>query len=79
MNEAMQRRKDLTITIPGNDNLAVEAHIRNFLNSVLGTEKPIAPPQAGYEAAIPGFLSVMSYKQKKVALWDNKTDSYKMS
>jgi predicted dehydrogenase len=79
MNEAMQRRKDLTITIPGNDNLAVEAHIRNFLNSVLGTEKPIAPPQAGYDAAIPGFLSVMSYKQKRVALWDAKTDSYKMS
>ena len=42
----MKARKELTVTIPGNDNLAVEAHIRNFLNSCRGTEKPIAPPQA---------------------------------
>lgn len=79
MDEGVKRRKELTLTIPGNDNLAVEAHIRNFLNSVQGTEKPVAPPQAGYEAAIPGFLSVMSYKQNKKFLWDAKKDSYSAS
>jgi len=50
--------------------------LRNFFNSVRGTEKPIAPPQAGYEAAIPGFLSVMSYRQGKKVLWDAKADKY---
>ena len=79
MSESVQKRKELTVTIPGNDNLAVEAHIRNFLNAVQGTEKAIAPPQAGYEAAIPGFLSVMSYRQNKKFLWDAKKDSYTAS
>jgi len=46
----------MTISLPGNDNLAVEAHIRNFLNAIRGLEKPIAPPQAGYEAAVPGSV-----------------------
>ena len=79
MPEVVKNRKETTITIPGNDNLAVEAHIRNFLNAIRGVEKVIAPPQAGYEAAVPGFLSVMSYKQKKVVLWDAKADNYRIS
>jgi predicted dehydrogenase len=76
VSEAVKARKELTLTIPGNDNLAVEAHVRNFFNSIRGTEKPIAPPQAGYEAAIPGFLSVMSYRQGKKVLWDAAADKY---
>jgi predicted dehydrogenase len=76
VSEAVKARKELSITIPNNDNLAVEAHIRNFLNSVLGIEKPIAPPSAGYEAAVPGFMSVLSYKQGKKVLWDHKGDKY---
>jgi predicted dehydrogenase len=79
VSDAVKARKELTVTIPGNDNLAVEAHIRNFLNSCRGTEKPIAPPQAGYEAAIPGFLSVMSYRQGKKMLWDAKADKYSIA
>ena len=79
MPEVVKNRKETTISLPGNDNLAVEAHIRNFLNAIRGLEKPIAPPQAGYEAAVPGFLSVMSYKQKKVVLWDAKADTYRLS
>ncbi|HEY3443230.1 MAG TPA: Gfo/Idh/MocA family oxidoreductase [Paludibaculum sp.] len=76
VNDTIKARKELSITIPNNDNLAVEAHIRNFLNSIMGIEKPIAPPSAGYEAAIPGFLSVMSYRTGKKMLWDHKADKY---
>jgi predicted dehydrogenase len=76
VSDVVKARKELTVTIPGNDNLAVEAHLRNFFNAIRGTEKVIAPPQAGYEAAIPGFLSVMSYRTGKKMLWDAKTDKY---
>ena len=76
VNDTIKARKELSITIPNNDNLAVEAHIRNFLNSIMGIEKPIAPPSAGYEAAIPGFLSVMSYRTGKKMMWDHKADKY---
>ena len=79
MAEIVKNRKEMTISLPGNDNLAVEAHIRNFLNAIRGLEKPIAPPQAGYEAAVPGFLSVLSYKQNKKVLWDAKADTYRLS
>jgi hypothetical protein len=76
VSDTIKARKELSITIPNNDHLAVEAHIRNFLNSIIGVEKPIAPPSAGYEAAIPGFMSVLSYKQGKKVLWDHKGDKY---
>jgi predicted dehydrogenase len=72
----VKARKELSVTIPNNDNLAVEAHLRNFFNAILGVEKVVAPPAAGYEAAIPGFLSVMSYRTGKKMLWDHKNDKY---
>ncbi len=75
--DKVKARKELSITIPNNDHLAVEAHIRNWFNSIRGTEKPVAPPQAGYEAAIPGFMSVLSYREGKKVLWDHKADRYR--
>jgi predicted dehydrogenase len=77
--EHVKARKEMSVTIPNNDHLAVEAHIRNFLNSILGVERPIAPIQAGYEAALAGFLSVVSYRQNKKVLYDAKTDKYSLS
>jgi len=79
VSDTIKARKELTITIPNNDHLAVEAHLRNFFNAINGIEKPIAPPSAGYEAAIPGFLSVMSYKTGKKYLWDAKNDKYSVA
>ncbi len=76
VSDKVAARKELSITIPNNDHLAVEAHLRNFFNSILGVEKVIAPPSAGYEAAIPGFMSVLSYKNGKKVLWDHKADKY---
>jgi predicted dehydrogenase len=75
--DKVKARKELSITIPNNDHLAVEAHIRNWFNSIRGIEKPVAPPQAGYEAAIPGFMSVLSYREGKKVLWDHKADRYR--
>lgn len=75
--DKVKARKELSITIPNNDHLAVEAHLRNWFNSIRGTEKPVAPPQAGYEAAIPGFMSVLSYREGKKVLWDHKADRYR--
>jgi predicted dehydrogenase len=72
----VKARKELSVTIPGCDHLAVEAHIRNWLNSILGVERPIAPVQAGYEAVVLGLLSVVSYRQGKKVLYDTKTDKY---
>ena len=66
----------MSVTIPFCDNMAVEAHIRNWLNSIAGKEKPIAPVQAGYEAVVLGLLSVVSYRQGKKVLYDTKTDKY---
>lgn len=77
VSDKVKARKELSITIPNNDHLAVEAHIRNWLNSIRGIEKPVAPPQAGYEAAIPGFMSVLSYREGKKILWDHKADRYR--
>lgn len=75
----VKARKELTVTIPNNDHFAVEAHIRNWLNAIEGKEKLLAPVQAGYEAAIPGFLSVMSYRQGKKFLWDAAKDKYSIA
>jgi predicted dehydrogenase len=77
--DKVKARKELSITIPNNDHLAVEAHIRNWFNSIRGIEKPVAPPQAGYEAAIPGFMSVLSYREGKKVLWDHKADKYRFA
>lgn len=77
MSENVKERKELSITIPRNDNLAVEAHIRNFLNAIKGKEQAIAPVRAGFDAVVAGLLSVVSYREGKKILWDSKTDTYR--
>jgi predicted dehydrogenase len=73
------RRKEMTLTIPFNDDLAVEAHLRNLIHSIQGTEKLIAPVQAGYEAAITGLLSTVSVKSGRKVKWDNAADKYTLA
>jgi hypothetical protein len=79
MKEEVKERKELTITIPRNDNLAVEAHLRNWIRSIHGLEKPVAPLQAGFEAAVIGLLSVVAYKQGRKVLWDAKNNKYSLA
>jgi predicted dehydrogenase len=46
-------------------------HFRNFIQSVLGKEQPIAPPPVGQQAAISGHMATLSYKNQKKAIWDD--------
>jgi predicted dehydrogenase len=51
-------------------------HFRNFINSVLGKEQPIAPPPVGQQAAISGHMATLSYKNQKKVVWDEPTSKY---
>ena len=62
--------------LPRNDNYAVEAHIRNWINAIRGEEKVIAPVEIGQEAAISGHMATLSYKNNKKITWDNKARKY---
>jgi predicted dehydrogenase len=61
---------------PGNDNLAVQAHIRNWMQSVHKQAEPIAPPRMGQQAAIGGHLATLSFKNQKKVLWDDASQKY---
>jgi predicted dehydrogenase len=61
------------------DNLSVERHIRNFLESILGKAKPVAPARVGQIAAIPGHLATLSYKNNKKVYWDARAERLRYS
>lgn len=69
-------RKAFELNLPGNDNPAVEAHIRNFLAAIQGREKLVAPVEIGQEAAISGHMATLSYRNGKKVLWDNTARKY---
>ena len=52
-------------------------HFRNFIQSVLGNEKPIAPPPVGQQAAISGHMATLSFKNQKKILWDEAANTYR--
>jgi predicted dehydrogenase len=45
-------------------------HFRNYIQSILGNEKPIAPPTIGQQAAISGHMATISFKNQKKVIWD---------
>jgi predicted dehydrogenase len=49
-------------------------HFRNFIRSVQGSEKPIAPPPIGQQAAIGGHMATLSFRNKKKAIWDQSAN-----
>lgn len=57
---------------------ATADHVKNFLMAVLGKEKAIAPARAGQVAAIPGHMATQSFRSKKPAYWDSKTNKLKL-
>ncbi len=69
-------RKELKMYLPRNDNLAVEAHIRNWLKAIRGQAQLVAPVQTGQEAAISGHMATLSYRKSKKILWDNEARKY---
>jgi predicted dehydrogenase len=54
-------------------------HFRNFINSVKGTEKPIAPPSVGQEAAISGHMATISFRQQRKAIWDPSANNVRFA
>lgn len=72
-------RKEERIELPGNDNLAVESHIKNWLGAIRGQDKLIAPVQVGQQAAISGHLATLSFRNNKKVLWDDKTQKYRFA
>ncbi len=72
-------RKEVHILLPGNDNRAVEAHIRNLFEAIQGKAQIVAPPRIGQQAAISGHLATLSYRNNKKAMWDDEARSYSFS
>ncbi|MFN3324049.1 MAG: Gfo/Idh/MocA family protein [Bryobacteraceae bacterium] len=70
-------RKPITIEPPaGNDNRAVEAHIRNWLEAIRGKGQVIAPPKVGQQAAVSGHMATLSYRNNKKIYWDEENQRY---
>jgi len=51
-------------------------HFRNFIESIKGKEKPIAPPMVGQQAAISGHMATLSFKNQKKVVWDEAANKY---
>lgn len=72
-------RKEERIELPGNDNNAVQAHIKNWLDAIRGKAQLIAPVQVGQQAAISGHLATLSFRNNKKVLWDDKTQKHRFA
>jgi len=53
-------------------------HFRNFIQSIFGSEKPIAPPTMGQQAAISGHMATISFKNWKRVQWDEAASNYRL-
>lgn len=72
-------RKEMHISLPGNDNRAVEAHIHNFLEAIQGKAQVVAPTRVGQQAAISGHLATLSFRNNKKVTWDDSARKYSFS
>jgi predicted dehydrogenase len=63
-------RKEMKVELPGNDNLAVEAHLRNLILAVQGKAELVAPVEIGQQAAISGHMATLSLRNGKKVVWD---------
>ncbi len=69
-------RKEMKLELPGNDNNAVQAHVKNWLEAIRGKEKLIAPVQVGQQAAISGHMATLSLRKQKKCVWDERKNTY---
>jgi predicted dehydrogenase len=49
-------------------------HITNFIEAIRGNEKPVAPVEAGHQAAISGHMATQSFKSGKKVKWDAQAE-----
>jgi len=69
-------RSEIKLELKGNDNPAVEAHLRNLLDSIEGKTQLVAPVEVGQQAAISGHMATLSLRNNKKVLWDEKARKY---
>ena len=69
-------RQEQHIALPGNDNKAVEAHMKNWIEAIRGEAKVIAPPEIGQQAAISGHMATLSFRNQKKIVWDDESRKY---
>jgi predicted dehydrogenase len=69
--EQVKAREPEKLDLEGNDNKAVQSHMRNWMAGVVGKEQVIAPARMGQQAAIGGHLATLSFKNQKKVLWDD--------
>lgn len=74
--EKIKARQEIHLDLPGNDNKAVESHIRNFIEAVQGKAKIVADPVIGQQAAISGHMATLSLRNSKKVIWDDKAQKY---
>jgi predicted dehydrogenase len=68
----VKARKEIKLEVPGNDNLAVEAHIRNLVDAIQHNTPLIAPVEVGQQAAISGHMATLSLRNGKKVFYDEK-------
>jgi predicted dehydrogenase len=74
--EKIKARQEIHMELPGNDNKAVESHIRNFIEAVQGKAKIVADPIIGQQAAVSGHMATLSLRNNKKVIWDDKAQKY---
>jgi predicted dehydrogenase len=72
-------RKEIHLANPKQDDDAVEAHLKNWIEACRGNGKVIAPPPIGQQAAISGHLATLSYRHGKKVVWDDAARKYRFA
>jgi hypothetical protein len=69
-------RSEVKLDLRGNDNPAVEAHLRNLLDAIEGKAELVAPVEVGQQAAVSGHMATLSLRNNKKVIWDEKARKY---
>ncbi|MEZ5401529.1 MAG: Gfo/Idh/MocA family oxidoreductase [Bryobacteraceae bacterium] len=72
-------RQPTRIELPGNDNLAVEAHLHNLVLAIQGKAELVAPVEVGQQAAISGHMATLSLRNGKKVVWDDNARKYRFA
>jgi predicted dehydrogenase len=72
-------RRGTPTKVPGDKSDSVSAHWRNFLECVRSREKPVADVAFGYRVQVALNMAMLSYLEKKVALYDPQKEEIVLS
>jgi predicted dehydrogenase len=75
-----QKRPEVHLSGPNDFGEAdgVVNHVKNFIESIRGNEKVIAPPSVGQQAAITGHMATASFKNNKKVFWDPSKNNIRL-